>query len=125
MWPRSLIRLCGLSHVPARGMSLHTISCDPTQAEARVKELIGMSIGVKVVTIGKKAATYFKCAPLPVCVSCRARHQLLFSSTVYTRHPACALAWPRPATADMHSLLLVAGVLSSRSENLPWMPSVL
>jgi hypothetical protein len=30
------------------------------QAEARAKELIGMGVGVKVVTIGKKAATYFK-----------------------------------------------------------------
>ena len=32
------------------------------QAEARAKELIGMGVGVKIVTIGKKAATYFKCA---------------------------------------------------------------
>ncbi len=36
------------------------IKC-PMQAEARVKELMGMSIGVKIVTIGKKAAVYFKC----------------------------------------------------------------
>ena len=30
------------------------------QAEARAKELLGMGVGVKIVTIGKKAATYFK-----------------------------------------------------------------
>ena len=31
------------------------------QAEARVKELMNMKVGVQIVTIGKKAATYFKC----------------------------------------------------------------
>ncbi len=53
------------------------------QAEARVKELMGMSIGVKIVTIGKKAAVYFKCVLL-IVVNAGPRARLLLSALALT-----------------------------------------
>lgn len=39
------------------------VCIDPSQTEARYKELVGMGVKVKLLCIGRKASTYFKRRP--------------------------------------------------------------